>query len=113
MKQRLTRIELAMPFGVGAALGLSSGIVAGMMAGAAGVAVGIGVGAVAGVIAGLAMHNEEGHRALRSRELDETIGLAGSGDLGAAPVSMPPSVDESSRAAWLAEWLTPPPPAVG
>jgi len=113
MKRRMTRVEIAMPFAVGAGLGLSSGIVAGMMAGAAGVLIGIGVGAAVGFIAGLAMHNEEGHQALRARELDETIGLSGSGELGAAPVSMPPSAEESLREAWLAEWLTPPPPVAG
>jgi hypothetical protein len=116
----MTRIELATPMGVGAILGISAGIVMGIMAGATGGIIGLCVGAVAGAIAGTAMLRDEGHRAARSRELDAIIGVHG-GNIGAAPVSMPPPAleDESleeepgARERWLAEWLTPPPPVAG
>jgi hypothetical protein len=55
------------------------------------------------------MHRDEGRRAARGRELDEIIGVAG-GDMGAAPVSMPPPPPEPAPAEWMSEWLTPPPP---
>jgi hypothetical protein len=108
----MKHIELAAPLGVGAVLGLSAGVVTGMMAGVAGVIVGVGVGTLAGAIAGMTMHRDEGRRAARSRELDEIIGVSG-GQLGAAPVMMPPAPEESSRSTWVAEWLTPPPPIAG
>ena len=116
----MTRIELATPMGVGAILGISAGIVMGIMAGVTGGIIGLCVGGVAGVIAGTAMLRDEGHKAARSRELDAIIGVHG-GDIGAAPVSMPPPAledealeeDAGARERWLAEWLTPPPPVAG
>jgi uncharacterized protein (DUF58 family) len=105
----MTRIEMATPIGVGVTLGLSAGVLLGMVAGIAGVLLGLMAGAVAGFLAGAAMHRDEGRRAARVRELDEIIGVAG-GDMGAAPVSIPP---EPSPADWMAEWLTPPPPVAG
>jgi len=105
----MTRIEIATPVGVGLVLGLSAGVLLGMVAGIAGVILGLPVGMIAGFLAGSAMHRDEGHRAARVRELDEIIGVAG-GDMGAAPVSIPP---EPAPADWMAEWLTPPPPVAG
>jgi|HubBroStandDraft_6_1064221.scaffolds.fasta_scaffold1442252_2 hypothetical protein len=116
--RRSTRIELATPMGVGAILGLSAGIVTGIMAGMVGALVGLCVGSLVGLVAGTAMLRDEGHRAARGRELDQIIGVSG-GDMGAAPVSIPPTAmreareaEESSKA-WMAEWLTPPPPVAG
>ena len=106
----MTRIEMATPIGVGVVLGLAAGVLLGMVAGVAGVMLGLAAGAGAGLLAGAAMHRDEGHRAARARELDAIIGVAG-GDMGAAPVSMPPP--EPPPAEWMSEWLTPPPPVAG
>ncbi len=112
----MARIELATPLGIGAILGISAGIVTGLMGGPVGALVGLCAGAVAGAVAGTALHRDESVRSARSRELDEEIGIT-RGDIGAAPVSIPPPADEGDRAdareRWLAEWLTPPPPVVG
>ena len=113
----MTRIELATPLGVGALLGISAGVLLGLVAGWIGAFVGFAAGAAAGLLAGTAMHRDEGRRAARGRELDAIIGVDG-GDLGAAPVSMPPpepgdDAQGPSSEQWMAEWLTPPPPVVG
>jgi hypothetical protein len=113
----MTRIELATPLGVGALLGISAGVLLGLVAGWIGAIVGFAVGGAAGLLAGTAMHRDEGRRAARGRELDAIIGVDG-GDLGAAPVSMPPpepddAPKEPSPAQWMAEWMTPPPPVAG
>lgn len=108
-------IELAVPLGIGAILGFSVGVVMGIVAGPLGAVVGVATGTGFGLVAGLAMHRDEKRRAARSRYLDRVIGVE-EGDLGAAPVAIPrPSdaSDEPSRAAWVAEWLTPPPPVAG
>ncbi|HEY8040922.1 MAG TPA: hypothetical protein VIF15_14050 [Polyangiaceae bacterium] len=112
MKTLRARIELATPLGVGILLGLATGILLGMVAGGMGALVGLAAGAGAGFLAGTAMHRDEGRRAARARELDAIIGVAG-GDLGAAPVSIPPPADEAPSTQWMAEWLTPPPPVAG
>jgi hypothetical protein len=113
----MTRIELAAPLGLGVMLGVSAGIFTGIMAGPVGAVVGFCAGAVAGTVAGAAIYRDEGRRAARSRELDDIIGITG-GNMGAAPVSIPPPEASEAGAAdarerWLAEWLTPPPPVVG
>jgi hypothetical protein len=108
----MTRIELAAPLGVGVGLGLTTGIVTGMMAGPVGLALGIVLGGCAGFFAGAAMFRDARRRDARTRELDAIIGVS-EGDLGAAPVAMPREPGESSAKAWVAEWLTPPPPVVG
>ena len=108
----MTRIEIATPFGVGAVLGLSAGIVMGIVAGLAGVVVGVCLGAAVGFVTGLAMHRADGHYSARTRELDVTIGIHG-GSMGAGPITMPAPTDDASSRAWLAEWLTPPPPVAG
>ncbi|MGH7293442.1 MAG: hypothetical protein ACRELB_00845 [Polyangiaceae bacterium] len=113
MRRPMTRIELATPLCVGTILGLSAGILLGAAAGVLGVFVGLALGAAAGVFAGTAMHHDAGRRAARSRELDEIIGVAG-GDLGAGPITMPTPQDAAATpSAWMAEWLTPPPPVAG
>lgn len=108
----MTRIELAAPLGLGVILGVSAGIFTGIMAGPIGALVGFCAGAVAGTVAGTAMYRDEGRREARSRELDEIIGITG-GNMGAAPVSIPPPERSDAAERWLAEWLTPPPPVVG
>jgi hypothetical protein len=108
----MTRIELATPLSVGTILGLSAGILLGIAAGFLGVLAGIAIGAAAGVLAGAAMHHADSRTAERGRELDEIIGVAG-GSIGAAPVTIPPPADEPPASAWMAEWLTPPPPVTG
>jgi hypothetical protein len=112
VRARTTRIELATPLGVGAFLGLSAGVVLGIMAGPIGAILAVAGGTVAGLVAGLAMHRDDSRRAARSRELDDIIGVT-EGNLGAAPVSMPPPRDDTAANAWMAEWLTPPPPVAG
>jgi hypothetical protein len=107
----MTRIEMATPLGVGVVLGLAAGLLLGMVAGVVGAVVGLGAGAAAGWLAGTAMHRDEGRRAARARELDAIIGVDG-GDIGAAPVSVPPP-DDLTPAQWVAEWMTPPPPVAG
>jgi hypothetical protein len=109
----MTRIELAAPLGLGVGLGLSTGIVTGMMGGPVGLVLGVAIGGVAGFFAGAAMFRDARRRDARNRELDAIIGVT-EGDLGAAPVAMPPTEPgESAASAWIAEWLTPPPPVVG
>ncbi len=108
----MTRIELAAPLGVGVGLGLSTGIVTGMMAGPVGLVLGIAFGGAAGFFAGAAMFRDARRREARNRELDAIIGVS-EGDLGAAPVAMPREEGESPSTAWVAEWLTPPPPVAG
>ncbi|HTQ43648.1 MAG TPA: hypothetical protein VMI75_12885, partial [Polyangiaceae bacterium] len=109
-----TRIDLAAPLGVGLGLGLSTGIVTGMMGGPVGLVLGIAIGGIAGFFAGAAMFRDARRREARNRELDAIIGVS-EGDLGAAPVAMPqePEAGESPSTAWVAEWLTPPPPVAG
>ena len=81
----------------------------GIMGGPGVAVLGVVAGTAAGLVAGLAMHRDDKRLAARARELDDIIGVT-EGDLGAAPVSMPPSAEEASDRAWIAEWLTPPPP---
>jgi hypothetical protein len=112
----MMRIELAMPIGLGVVLGVSAGAITGVMAGAVGTLIGFCAGAAVGSIAGAAIYEDERRSSARSRELDAIIGVA-SGDLGAAPVTIPPAPSESTSGVegherWLAEWLTPPPPVV-
>lgn len=108
----MTRIDLAAPLGVGMGLGLSTGLVTGMMAGPVGLVLGIAIGGIAGFFAGAAMFRDARRRDARTRELDAIIGVS-EGDLGAAPVAMPREHGESPASAWVAEWLTPPPPVAG
>jgi len=84
----------------------------GIMAGPVGAVLAVAGGTIAGLCAGLAMHRDDTRRAARSRELDDIIGVT-EGDLGAAPVSMPAQPDDTAAKAWMAEWLTPPPPVAG
>ena len=110
MKPNAPRIEVATPIAIGGLLGLSSGVVLGAVAGPAGLIVGLTAGTAAGIAAGIAIRLNEWRRVARSNELDRIISEGG---VGAAPVSMPPPAPEETSAGqqWLAEWLTPPPPA--
>lgn len=111
----MTRIELATPLGTGTLLGIAAGVITGIMAGPVGAVLGLCGGALAGFAAGKALHLAEDHRSARTRELDAVIGVT-AGNLGAAPVSMPPpgaTSDAEGRERWVAEWLTPPPPVAG
>jgi hypothetical protein len=58
------------------------------------------------------MHRDEERRSARARELDGIIGVAG-GDIGAAPVALTEDAESDHAKAWMAEWLTPPPPVAG
>lgn len=101
--------------------GVGSGIVGGLALGAMvsppvlGLSLGIGLGATIGTIAGLVMEREAKRRSLRTKELDEMIGVT-SGSMGVPPGSIPPrdlarDPDASLELkAWVEEWLTPPPP---
>ena len=59
--------------------------------------------------------DERGSR--RGKELDDIIGVTG-GSLGTPPGTIPPGdlrrfeEDGIEHSSWIAEWLTPPPPAV-
>jgi hypothetical protein len=113
MKFIAPRIEVATPIAIGGLLGLSAGLVLGVVAGPAGLLVGLAGGTAAGIAAGVAIRLNEWRRTARSSELDRIISV---GDPGTAPEPMLPS--ETSEAPevpdaqyWLAEWLTPPPPA--
>jgi hypothetical protein len=106
------------PMVVGALCGVFSGIALGIFAGPVGLALGIVFGVGAGFVAGMILAEEDDTATKRTRELDAIIGVT-TGSMGGA--SVPPravGVDEEeaeplpSREAWLAEWLTPPPPNV-
>lgn len=98
----------------GGLLGGVSGVALGAVVGPLGVALGLLIGAVAGFLAAKVTEKEDRRRADRTRHLDAVIGMT-QGSLGAAPVSVPPAEWEplSDPDAWLAEWLTPPPPVAG
>ena len=106
-------------------LRVMSGIVCGLVAGLAtgsmisppaiGMTVGFVIGAAVGAVCGIVIEREEAARVLRTKQLDEIIGIHGE-SMGAPPGSIPSrdlrrSPDESQAlAAWRDEWLTPPPP---
>jgi hypothetical protein len=61
---------------------------------------------------------EQEARTVRHRELDEIIGIT-RGSMGAGPIVIRQKDEDdevtpvySTKEAWLAEWLTPPPPKV-
>jgi hypothetical protein len=106
------------PMLVGAACGIIAGIALGIFSGAAGVLIGSVLGVAVGFVAGMIVAEEDDTRSQRTRELDAIIGIT-NGSMGAA--SIPPNAIEEeeeageplpSKEAWLAEWLTPPPPNV-
>jgi hypothetical protein len=96
----------------GVLAGLSVGLV---VSAPAGIMAGIALGAAVGIVAGIVMDQEEKRSSLRTRELDEIIGVSG-GDLGIPPSARQPAADsehERELRTWATEWLTPPPPHVG
>jgi hypothetical protein len=103
---------------LGGLLGAVAGIALGATVGPLGVVFGLLLGLGAGYIATKVNQKEELRRADRTRHLDAVIGIT-EGSLGAAPVSVAPPDPEDMEPklmdadAWLAEWLTPPPPVVG
>ncbi len=105
------------PVVAGAMCGVIAGIALGMFAGPVGLIVGLFTGVAIGFISGLVLAEEDGSKSMRTRELDAIIGVT-AGSIGSASFtpSEPTFADEeageplSSKEAWLAEWLTPPPP---
>jgi hypothetical protein len=104
---------------LGGLLGAVAGIALGATVGPLGVLLGLLLGLGAGYVATKVTQREELLRADRTRHLDAVIGIT-EGSMGAAPVSVaPPELEEDMEPkmidadAWLAEWLTPPPPVVG
>jgi hypothetical protein len=104
------------PMATAAICGVVSGIALGAVVGPIGVVLGVGIGVLIGVVAGHALAREEAKRSRRTRELDAIIGITG-GSIGVGPIEIRVATDDdeqpySSREAWAAEWLTPPPPSV-
>ncbi len=99
---------------LGGLLGAVSGVALGATVGPLGVVLGLFMGTTAGYLATKVNQKENRMRADRTRHLDAVIGIT-EGSLGAAPVSiaLPEEEPLSDPDAWLAEWLTPPPPVVG
>jgi hypothetical protein len=108
---------------VGACCGVVAGASIGMMAGPMiGIVFGVSLGASAGILAGIVMDNEDKRSSLRTRKLDDIIGITG-GSLG-RPSRPPPLPWEREREhevqharerelnSWLSEWMTPPAPQV-
>jgi hypothetical protein len=101
--------------------GLVAGIALGAFTGPIGMTFGILLGMAVGLIAGYTLADDVESRAQRTKELDKIIGIT-QGSMGAGPVSLVPQAIEdadadeepvySTKEAWLAEWLTPPPPNV-
>ena len=106
------------PMITGALCGFASGVAVGIFAGPIGLALGIFFGAGVGFVAGMILAEEDDTKTKRTRELDAIIGVT-TGSMGGAsvpPQAMEPDEDDGpalpSKEAWLAEWLTPPPPNV-
>jgi len=99
----------------GALCGLVAGLSIGIMVSATvGIVFGLSLGATVGIVAGIVMDRDEKRMSLRTKQLDDIIGVT-SGSLGAPP-SVPPPPDtsrEDELKSWVTEWLTPPPPQVG
>jgi len=107
----------AWSMGGAATCGVASGIALGAIVGPVGVVLGMGFGCVIGASIGHALAREEAKRTRRTRELDAIIGIT-NGSIGVGPVEIRESDEEredeaaySTREAWAAEWLTPPPPS--
>lgn len=107
--------------------GVVSGVALGAVVGPIGVVLGSALGVGVGLAAGHVLLREEAKKSLRTRELDAIIGItSGSLGVGGVGASLPHAsardADDtdaertgeppaySSREAWAAEWLTPPPP---
>jgi hypothetical protein len=107
----------------GAGSGVLAGVAVGIFAGPVGVVIGMWLGFAVGFVAGMVLAHEDDSRSQRTRELDKIIGIT-DGSMGVSADSIAPKAiredDEeeddgpklSTKEAWLAEWLTPPPPNV-
>ena len=110
--------KLPTQVGAGVLCGVVAGLAGGAIVGPLGLLLGLGLGIGIGAAAGLVIDREDEKHGERTRELDAIIGIT-EGSLGAGPVSLVPPAPESDapesteteRETWLAEWLTPPPPA--
>jgi hypothetical protein len=117
---RLARLPRR-PIIAGALSGVVSGIALGAFTGPIGVVLGMWVGIGVGLVSGYVLAREDETQSARTQELDTIIGITngsmGAGARSIAPRAIEAQTDEppaySSKEAWLSEWLTPPPPAVG
>jgi hypothetical protein len=94
--------------------GIASGIALGAIVGPVGIALGAALGVTVGAVAGHVLHREDAKRTRRTRELDAIIGIT-NGSMGVGDVAIQFTEDAplyTTREAWAAEWLTPPPPSV-
>jgi hypothetical protein len=109
------------PIIAGALSGIIGGVALGVFTGPIGTALGLWMGVGVGLVVGYVLAEEHHSRSIRTKELDAIIGITkgsmGAGDALSVP---PPAMEEeeeeqpqySTKEAWLAEWLTPPPPSV-
>ncbi len=99
---------------VGACCGIAAGGSIGLMVSPfVGIVFGLSLGASAGILAGIVMDAEDKRSSLRTKKLDDVIGVT-RGSLG-APSIPPPlarSIRERELKAWVSEWMTPPAPQV-
>ncbi len=116
-----------LPVTTAAACGVVGGVALGAVVGPVGVALGIWLGLSVGAIAGKVIIVEDEKTNARTRELDDIIGITrGTLGAGAGATTKPARANDdgddfdnfaaspySDRETWAAEWLTPPPPAVG
>jgi hypothetical protein len=103
--------------------GVIAGVALGATSGPIGVVFGMWIGVGVGLMTGYVLAHDDETRSVRTRELDAIIGIT-HGSMGVGPAVRITVKDEradeevteapvSSAEAWAAEWLTPPPPAVG
>ena len=118
VKKVLLRVRNApMLVKAGTGCGVVAGLALGLIVSApVGIVLGLSLGAIVGIAAGTVMDHEDQRTSLRSRELDAIIGVT-TGNLGSPPSVPPREADDGEDraqelATWLAEWMTPPPPAM-
>lgn len=116
LRIRLARLPRR-PVIAAALSGVIAGVALGSMSGPIGAVLGMWLGVGVGLVTGYVLAHEDAHASVRTRELDAIIGIT-KGSMGAGPtITVAPSDEDdlpaySSKEAWAAEWLTPPPPAV-
>ena len=106
------------PMIAGALSGVLSGLTLGAFTGPVGAVLGMWIGFGVGFVTGYVLAHDDEKRSVRTQELDAIIGIT-AGSMGVGRSIAPPAAEAddddpepySSREAWLAEWLTPPPPA--
>jgi hypothetical protein len=97
----------------GVICGIAVGLTLGMMVSTpAGIVFCVSLGATIGIVAGVVMDREEKRSNLRTKQLDDIIGVT-RGSLGAPPSAPPHFEKEEELKSWVSEWLTPPAPHVG